>query len=391
MSQSTEPISPLPCAPSLITSLSALRRLSARLLNSPAVAVDTESDSLYSYHEKICLVQFSLPDSDFIIDPLSIGSLDPLAEVFASPSVEKIFHGADYDIISLKRGYGFRFASIFDTMVASRILGYRSYGLSSLLSQHLGITLDKRMQRSDWGQRPLTSAQLAYACHDTRHLLRLHALLRDELRRAGCEEEAQEIFADLAFLEPRPKAFDPDGFWHLAGVRELDAPGLRVVRALWLWRDQQARSADRPVFKIVGDRALLALARVRPTSVDALRRSALLSRFQVERYGEAIVATVAEALASREPVRRPTRRREGPPLDATTITVHEALRVWRKERAAQRGTEPDIVAPNDLLLTLASLRPRNLADLETIPGLGPWRRRTYGADILATIARALGP
>jgi len=373
-----------------VTSLAALRRLAARLLVSPAVAVDTESDSLYSYHEKICLVQFSLPDSDYIIDPLSIGTLEPLADLFASPSVEKVFHGADYDIVSLKRAYGFRFASIFDTMLASRILGYRSYSLASLLSRHLGIVLDKRMQRSDWGQRPLTSAQLAYACHDTRYLLKLHALLREELRSAGREEEAQEIFADLALLEPRPKTFDPDGFWHLSGARDLDPPGLRVLRALWLWRDERARIADKPVFKIMSDRTLLALARVRPTSVDALRRSSLLSRFQVEHYGESIVATVAAALASREPVRRSAHRRDGSPADATTIAVYEALRAWRKERAAQRGTEPDIIAPSDLLFTLASRRPRSAAELETIPGLGPWRRRTYGAEILATIERVVG-
>ena len=390
MPQPTEAIPPLPCTPNLITTLPALRRIADRLLASPAVAVDTESDSLYSYHEKICLVQFSLPDTDYLVDPLAIGTLEPLADLFASPAVEKVFHGADYDITSLKRGYGFRFASIFDTMLASRILGRQSYGLASLLSEHLGIALDKRMQRSDWGHRPLTPAQLVYACHDTRHLLKLHGLLLEELRRTGREEEAREIFAELTSLEPRPKSFDPDAFWHIHGVRDLDTPGQRVVRALYLWRDEQAQAEDKPVFKLMGERTLVALGQTRPTSLDALRQSHVLSHFQLERYGQQVVSVVAQALTSKEQLPRRQRRRDGRPPDEQTVSVYEALRTWRKERAAQRGTEPDIVASNDLLMTLASRRPRSLADLESVPGLGPWRRRSFGAEMLATIARAVG-
>jgi ribonuclease D len=241
----------VPCAAHLVTDLPELEDLASKLLASPLIAVDTESDSLYSYTEKICLVQFSLPGADYIVDPLSIYSLEPLADVFASPTVEKIFHGADYDLVSLKRGYGFHFANIFDTMVAARILGRKSIGLAALAADYLGLRLDKTMQRSDWGHRPLSPQQLAYACHDTRYLMELRDRLLQELEEKGRLEEAREAFTDLAGLEPRSRPFDAEAFWNLKGARDLDPLGQRIVRALHRWREDQARWEDRPIFKVM--------------------------------------------------------------------------------------------------------------------------------------------
>jgi ribonuclease D len=374
-----------PCAAHLITDLADLEALATRILASPDVAVDTESDSLYSYTEKICLVQFSLPDADYIIDPLTTYSLEPLAEVFASPNVEKVFHGADYDLVSLKRGYGFHFASIFDTMVAARILGRKSMGLAALVAEHLGLLMDKSMQRSDWGQRPLSPQQLAYACHDTRYLIALRDHLLGELREAHREAEARETFAALADLEPRPRAFDPDAFWNIKGVRELDNTGRHITRALCRWREDQARWEDRPVFKVMHDRTLVDVAVSKPATFDELRRSRALSSYQLTRYGHAVMDIVDKARRETE-LLQPARHRSNARPDEMTLTIYEHLRTWRKERAAARGVEPDVIASNDVLMKLASQRPETMADLEKIAALGAVRRAEYGEEILATIA-----
>jgi len=388
MSDTTERQLPVPCTAHLITTLEDLDDLAKRILASPMVAVDTESDSLYSYNEKICLVQFSLPGDDYIVDPLATYSLEPLADVFASPAVEKIFHGADYDLVSLKRGYGFHFANIFDTMLASRILGYKNCGLAALLAEKLNLQIDKSMQRSDWGHRPLSQEQLAYACLDTRYLLTLHDLLLEELQQAGREQEAREAFAELANLEPRPRFFDPDGFWSIKGVGDLDESGQRIVRALYRWREDQARWEDRPVFKIISDRCLVALAKEQPLTSEALRRSHILSDYQLMRYGSQVVDIIARAKRSKDPLHRPHRQsRERP--DETSLIIYEKLRAWRKQRAGERGVEPDVVASNDLLMALANQRPRTLAELESIAGLGHWRRSQYGAELIAVINEAL--
>jgi ribonuclease D len=380
---------PAPCQARLITSLPDLEEVAARMAASPQVAIDTEADSLYSYSEKICLVQVSLPGEDFIIDPLVIYSLEPLADVFADPQVEKIFHGADYDLVSLKRGYGFHFANIFDTMLAARILGRKNIGLAALVAEELGLQMDKSQQRSDWGKRPLTREQLAYACHDTRYLMTLQSLLLKELQKAGREAEAREVFAELARIEPRSRFFDPDGFWNIKGVRDLDFIGQCIVRSLYRWREAQARSEDRPVFKVLSDKTMVALAAERPPNLDALRQSHIMSSLQVTRYGHTLLDMITKARRSPEHLQPPRPRRDGKRPDEVTLTIYENLRTWRRERAAPRGVEPDVIASNDLLMAVAMRQPRSIADLEGIAGLGEWRRGEYGAEMLIIVSGVL--
>ena len=121
----------------------------AHLQDSPVLAVDTESDSLYVYFEKICLLQFSTPDTDYLVDPLVV-DLTPLGDLFADERYEKVFHAAEYDILCLKRDYGFTLANLFDTMISARVLGWKRYGLGSILQDRFNVQLNKRMQRYNW-------------------------------------------------------------------------------------------------------------------------------------------------------------------------------------------------------------------------------------------------
>ena len=154
---------------------SGLEQLIQTLSQEPLVAVDTESDSLYSYFEKVCLIQFSIPGTDYLLDPLSV-DVTGLAPFFANGEVQKIFHAAEYDILSLKRDYGFTFVNLFDTMIAAKILGWPRYGLGPILAEYFGVKLDKRFQRYNWGQRPLSRKAREYAHLDTHYLLPLRQI-----------------------------------------------------------------------------------------------------------------------------------------------------------------------------------------------------------------------
>src|SRR5450756_1232142 len=102
------------------------------LLAQPIVAVDTESNSLYAYRERVCLIQFSIPKEDYLVDPLAGLDLSPLGTLFANLQIEKIFHAAEYDVICLRRDFGFTFTNLFDTMIAGRVLGRTAVGLASM-------------------------------------------------------------------------------------------------------------------------------------------------------------------------------------------------------------------------------------------------------------------
>ncbi len=367
-----------------VATLAALQTAHATLTAAPQVAVDTESDSLYSYFEKVCLLQFSTPATDLVVDPLAFAdtqAIATLAPLFAAPHIEKVFHAAEYDILCLKRDYQFEFVAIFDTMIAARILGWKNVGLGAILQEHFGVTLNKKMQRADWGHRPLTAEHIAYAREDTHYLLRLRDLQLAELERTQRLAEAREEFERLTRVTPTPRRFDPDAYWNLNGARDLDAAQLGALRELFRWRDAQARKQDRPPFKILSDAVLVHLADAKPATLRALAQVHGVSEFILQRYGRALVENVARGLsAPQTETPRPHMRGE-PLLDNVARNRLATLKAWRKQRAELRGVEPDVIVSNDVLFAIARKNPRTLDALREAANLGAWKTREYSEEL----------
>jgi ribonuclease D len=377
-----------------IDTTAGLETLRANLIGAAHVAVDTESDSLFSYFEKVCLLQISTRDADYVVDLLALSRSDDganprgvatLAPIFADERIEKIFHAAEYDILCLKRDYQFTFGSIFDTMIAARILGWKNVGLGNILQERFGVTLNKKFQRADWGHRPLTQEQIAYARKDTHYLLALRDLQVEELRRLGRMEEAREEFERLSRAEPTPRRFDPDAYWNITGARDLDRVGLGILRELFRLRDAQARKEDRPPFKILSDSTLVRLAMDRPASPRELGRSSGISNYVVQRYGRQILRAVARGRAAPQTSPPRPRARGEPPLDNGARLLLARLKEWRKKRAAMRGVEPDVIVSNDVLFAAARRNPRTLDALVAACELGPWKAQAYGEEILRVL------
>src|SRR5256886_6183739 len=143
---------------------------------SSRVGLDTESNGFHAYFEKVCLLQIATPGADWAVDTLALG-LSPLVPLLADPARECILHAAEYDVLCMKRDYGFRFGRILDTHAAAKTLGIERVGLHDLLADQLGVQLAVDEQRSDWGKRPLSPEQLEYAFADVRHLLPLREKL----------------------------------------------------------------------------------------------------------------------------------------------------------------------------------------------------------------------
>jgi len=370
--------------PILVDTPQALARTVARLQAEPAVAVDTESNSFYVYREQVCLIQFSIPSQDFLVDPLALSDLSPLGPLFADPAIEKVFHAAEYDVMCLKRDFGFRFTNLFDTMIAARILGWSRYGLGAILEERFGVRQNKRLQRADWGQRPLSAAQLRYAAQDTHYLLPLRDLMRTELRARRREAEAQEVFAALPALEWSKPEFDPNGFWSIKGARDLSLSGQAVLRELYIYRDKQARARNLPPFKVLSNAAMIRLSERRPTTISGLRRVKGISQVVIKRYGRGLLDAIRRG-RNAPPPHPPARPRR--PKNAI-LERYEALRRWRKRRAEARGVEPDVLISNGVLFKLAKQNPTDLDALAALGLLGPWRLQAYGADLVAVLRRA---
>jgi ribonuclease D len=287
--------------PTLVADPGGLASLVERLLAEPVVAVDTESNSFHVYRERICLLQISTRAEDFIVDPFAI-DVAPLGRVLCDGR-ETVFHGADYDVRCMKREYGWALPRLFDTMAAARRLGRAGLGLSALVESHFGVRLSKANQRSDWGRRPLTREQVAYAALDTHFLLPLRDLLAGELEAQGKLDEARREFDRIASVEPRERVFDPDAWRRLKGARDLDPAGRKVLAALWMAREHAARSSDRPPFKVLAEQTMLEIARRRPRGAAELERLPGVTPSVLRRLGGAILAAL-EAAAPAEPAGR---------------------------------------------------------------------------------------
>ncbi|MEW5958332.1 MAG: HRDC domain-containing protein [Chloroflexota bacterium] len=358
-----------------------LEDLVKTLSQEPVVAVDTESDSLYSYFEKVCLIQFSTPQADYLLDPLRV-DVASLASIFADPAIQKVFHAAEYDILSLKRDYGFTFRNLFDTMIAARILGWSRYGLGHILEQHFQVKLDKRFQRYNWGTRPLSGQALNYARLDTHYLLDLRDIQLAELTRQKRLREAQEAFERQTHVESSPKIFDPDDFWRIKGARDLAAQQQAVLRELFILRDKIARRIDRPPFKIMTDITLLRLAKEQPRYASQLEG--------IKGIGEKLLqhncADILSAIRAGQNAPLPQYQQPNNHApDEQTLTRYETLRQWRNDLAAQRGVEPDVIMSNNSLMAIARHNPKSLADLTQMGVLGNWQFETYGKTLLRVL------
>ena len=282
----------------------------------------------------------------------------------------------------LKRDFSFRFANVFDTMLAARILGWRHVSLAALLAQHFGVTLDKRAQLTDWGHRPLDGAQLSYARLDTHYLLPLRDLLIAELRQRRRWREAPETRSPGCPRSPTSK----NRLTRMASggtkVRAISAAVNSPCCASFICGATNRRARlDRPPFKVLGDDRLVDLSRRQPARLADLP----LNPRQIDLFGRAILAAIAagrnDPIPSLPP--RPSNGNGRPTPEA--LARFDQLRAWRVRRAADRAVDADLILNNDALMTIARAAPATLEALAALGVMGAWKLEEYGPDLLRVI------
>lgn len=366
----SQPLSP----PVWVATQTQLKALVNDLLQQPSVAVDTESNSLHAYHEQICLIQFSTPETDYLVDPLALDDLSPLGKIFADPKIEKIFHAAEYDLICLKRDFDFSVANIFDTRWAVRVLGYSRDGLNGLLAEKFDVKVNKKFQKANWGKRPLSDEQINYARLDTHYLIPLKDMLEDELEEKGLLQLAREDFERATEVEiPQGK---PVLWERMANNHGFSSRELTILKEVYECRERIAEELDRPPFKVMGDKQLYEIARMTPKHPDELLGLGLSHR-QVKRWGRAVLQAVEQGQAA--PLVRP-KQPERP--DEAFVSRLEALKNWRKITARKMKVESDVVLPRSLMEMVAERAPRNIPELSDLLSDSPWRMARFGPQIL---------
>ena len=372
---------PVPELSQTITKAGGLQRLANILAEQTILAVDTESNSLFAYHEQVCLIQFSTREADYLVDPLALGDLSVLAPIFANVNIQKVFHAAEYDLLCLKRDFGFTFTNLFDTMLAARFVGRKGVGLGSIIEEEFNIQVDKRHQRANWGQRPLPDFLLDYARQDTHHLIPLQKILHHQLEEKGLMPLAQEDFIRLCHVAANHENGRND-CWRVNGIHKLSPQQAAVLQELCIYRDEVAQQRNRPLFKVISDSTLYAIASSLPTSQDELKNLPGMTNHQMDRHGKALLQAVQRGLLA-DPIYPPRNVR---PDDRFLARV-EALKQWRKQKAQELEVESDIILPRDILHQLAAKNPQDMDAISDCLAEVPWRRERYGVDILNALKK----
>ncbi len=343
------------------------------------VAVDTESNSLHAYREKVCLLQFSSSKTDYLVDPLSLKDLSQLASIFSNPNIEKIFHAAEYDLICLRRDFEFTFTNLFDTMHAARVLGYPAVGLDKLLGDKFGVKMDKRHQKANWAARPLTKEQIHYARLDTHYLSDLRDALENELKEKDRLYFAVEDFQRACRLDDAKTRTNGAAWERFAGRKDLSPRELTVVAQLCNWRDKEAERLDRPHYKVMMDDVLINLAKNPPEAREDLS-AAGLSEKQIRLWGDMVLSATKHGAQAPLVERRQAERKN----DAVLRRL-EKLKAWRKNLGTTMQVESDIILPRPYLAALSEHPPKDVDELKEMMKDTPARFEKFGAQILKTL------
>jgi ribonuclease D len=325
------------------------------LENEKKIAVDMEADSMFHFREKVCLIQISTSEKNYLIDPLAFNNLSNLGPVFADHKIEKIFHGADYDIRSLHRDFDIEVNNLFDTQIACRFLGFHETGLEAVLHKEFGICLNKKYQKKDWSIRPLPREMLEYGMEDTCHLIPLTKNFQKKLKKLGrlsWVREECEILSKVRYTN--------DGhiplFLKFKGAGRLKPRELAILENLLRLRTNIARKKDRPLFKILGNNTIMRLVELQPSNIRQIIKSNALSKKQIKMYGNMIVEKINEAKrlpSGKLPVFPKTR---SPKIAPEVPERIQCLKKWRDKKAKDLRIDPALICTKSIMTTPTPIR-----------------------------------
>jgi ribonuclease D len=316
------------------------------------IALDIEcTSSLHHYGNRVCLMQLFAGGDAFIVDTLAKVAVDPIGRILEDPAVEIVMHDTDFDLRSLDRQYGWHPRNVFDTLIAARLCGHKEFGLAPLLEKYFGIQRSKKFQRADWTIRPLPEEMIDYAAADVTELLQLRDLLAGEIENLGRMDWAR---AEFSLCEE--KRFVPDErplFARVKKARDLcDGRELAVLNELAAVRDAIAGELDLPLFKVIGDEPLIALAKRPPRTVQELSGRRGMHPLCKKRYAGRIL----EALQRGKNAPGLAWPRSGE-RGGYSKQLLEDLKEWRGDYAAELDIDPDLVLSMDSLRDLAGSEP----------------------------------
>ncbi|HEV8369969.1 MAG TPA: DNA polymerase [Pyrinomonadaceae bacterium] len=182
-----------------------LRRAIETLSSQPALGLDTETTDLDPFTSRLRLIQLAAPDKVFIVDLDAFRNgefarnetLAPLRQLLEAARPIKIAHNSKFDAKFIKHNLGVDLGGLFDTLLASQLVGAgdieERHGLEAVAGRYLNESVDKTERLSNWDFE-LSESQLEYAARDAAVLLPLREKLIERLKSQSLVKVAQLEF-----------------------------------------------------------------------------------------------------------------------------------------------------------------------------------------------------
>jgi ribonuclease D len=376
-----------------IVSLAEAEGLRKDLESADRIALDCEAAGFHRYSDRLCLVQITVSDRTYVVDPLAFDPSDLLRPTLEDENVPVVMHGADFDLRLLSRDLGIRLRGLVDTQISAALIGVEGLGLASLLSERLGVHVSKKYQRADWADRPLTEGMLEYAAGDTRYLTALSDLLVAELETLGRLMWAEEEWRALEGVADAPgdaeQAIDP--VTRVKGARDLTPRHVAALREALIWRDEIARERDRAPFRVIGDPPLIEAVARKPRRVEELMDIKGFPRGLAREDGKTLIRRLdaVAALPDDEIAGYPRGERRGPgrPPPELEATV-DKLKAVRNQVADQLGLPRGTLLANAVIIEIARRGPRNHDTFLEVEGMRRWKADVLSEPMLEVLAQS---
>ena len=242
------------------------------------IAIDLEHHSYRTFQGITCLMQISTRDTDYLIDTLTLRSnLHVLNEIFTKPSVLKVFHGADSDILWLQRDLSLYIVNMFDTHQAAKQLDLPYLSLGFLMKRYCNLDPNKHFQLADWRIRPLPEELMKYAREDTHYLLYIKDILRNGLIDAanGQSNILKVVYdrsTDLCKRVYEKPVWTEESYLNMyrKSHKMFNNRQIYALKELHSWRDATARQEDDSTGYVLPNHMLLNIAETLPREMQGI-------------------------------------------------------------------------------------------------------------------------
>ncbi len=257
------------------------------------VMLDTEFVRTRTLYPKLGLIQMFDGDNLVLIDPIEIDDLTPFWDLLRDQSVIKVLHACGEDLEVFQHHAGCLPTPMIDTQLMAAFLGHGvSAGFGSLVSEYVGVDLEKGEARTNWLARPLTDKQLDYAAADVFYLLPLYETLLDKVKAKGWMDALELECA--ALMQKRTKGIDLDKAYRLVkNAWQLNPKQLAVLQQAAKWRILEARKRDIALNFVVKELHIWKLAKYNIQSKSVMSTEGFES-MEIQRHANRLLRIVQD-------------------------------------------------------------------------------------------------